>query len=493
MALAASSPFTGAVKRAREDRALQIRSTGPSGPAFIASVLLAVALIAAMSAWAGARLGSGPDGAPQAVIAASQSVVTLYAERPAAGLTPFNPGDGPPPESQTRWRWRTASGFAFAEGGWIVTNHHAVAGARRIEARLANGLRVEADIHALDPRRDLAVVRLTHDAAPRALRPSSGVTLGDAVYALGAPFDLAGTLTAGVVAGFDRPYDGVDPIGYLQHDAALNPGNSGGPLLDRHGRVAGLNTAIAEPAIMNVGVSFAIPADIVFAVAERLRQTGTAEPARLGLAVRSLDQALAGALALSPGEGLIVDAVEEGSPAQQAGLEAGDVLLTIDGAALGLPRDLNRALLDRAPGDVAALVWRRGRTRLETTVTLASPASAAGLESRHGDGVEADGYGLNFGPATPEAEGARVARVQPGSPASRAGFRAGDRILAVNGRAVADGLEARLRLQEAGEAAALRVLHVGERTPRHVGLARAASQALSAPGQTWPDAAGGPY
>lgn len=458
----------------------------------LAGLLAAIAAVAFASAFAGTRLAAQPDGAPDAVRAAAASVVTLYAERPEAGLMQFDPMTGPAPEPQVQWRWRTASGFAFAPGGWIVTNHHAVAGARTIKARLADGRRVSAELHGVDPRRDLAVVRLI-DAAPPILREAQGVTIGERVFALGAPFDLAGSLSAGVVGGFDRAYDGVDPVGYLQHDAALNPGNSGGPLLDERGRVAGMNTAIAEPAIMNVGVSFAIPAEIVFRVAEQIRLEGSASPPRLGVTVRSLDPALAGAMELEPGAGLIIDAVEPGSPAAGAGLTSGDVLLSLDNERLSLPRDLNRVLLDRSAGEDVRLVWRSGGARLETRVVLGAAPGEADARSSAAETDVAAGYGLRFEEAGADMDGARIAHVLPGSPASLAGFRPGDQVLAVNGRPVADGVEAGLRLEEAGPAAAIRVLHQGEADPRHVGLARAASGALSAPGQTWPDASGGPY
>jgi S1-C subfamily serine protease len=466
----------------------------PLRPIVLLGAVLAAGLIALVSAFAGARLADHTPSAPQAVRAAAASVVTLYAERPSAGLMQFDPAAGPTPEPQTQWRWRTASGFAFAPGGWIVTNHHAVAGARRIEARLADGRRVTATPHGADPRRDLAVVRL-EGAAPAPLRPARTLRIGDPVFALGAPFDLSGSLSAGVIGGFDRAYDGVDPVGYLQHDAALNPGNSGGPLVDRQGRVAGLNTAIAEPAIMNVGVSFAIPASLVFGLADQIRTEGSPSPARLGLSVRTLDPALAEAMALDPGAGLIVDAVEPDTPAEAAGLAPGDVLLSLDGAAMGLPRDLNRVLLERRPGESVTLVWRSAGARLESRI----PLDAAPVQDRasSGDGRSdaASSFGLRFEHGAPETgeHGARVAQVLPGSPASMAGLRPGDHVLAVNGRRIADGVEAALRLHEAGQAAALRIQHPGEREARHVGLARAASGALSAPGQVWPDAAGGPY
>jgi S1-C subfamily serine protease len=457
-----------------------------------AVLFLAAAMIAGGSAFLGARIAAPAQGAPGAVRNAAASVVTLYAERPSAALMQFDPVEGPGPEPEIHWRWRTATGFAFAPGGWIVTNHHAVAGARTLEARLSDGTRVAARIHAVDARRDLAVLQLT-GAAPASLRAAGPVQIGDPVYALGAPFDLAGSLSAGIVSGFERSYDGVDPIGYLQHDAALNPGNSGGPLLDRHGRVAGLNTAVAEPAIMNVGVSFAIPAAIVFEVAGRLRRDGTAPAAHLGVSVRSMDQALGAAMGIGSGAGVIIDAVETGSPADRAGLAVGDILVSVDSVPVGLPRDINRALLDQSPGAAMTLGIRRRGVRLETSVVLAATMPGPGADgpvSAQGGGVE---YGLGFAPSPRAGSSALVDRVQPGSPASRAGFRAGDRVLAVNGRVVADGFEAEVRLAEAGPAAAIRVLHAGETTPRHIGLARTASQPVSAPGQTWPDAAGGPY
>jgi S1-C subfamily serine protease len=441
-----------------------------------AVLLVAAALIAGGSAWFGAQLAAPPAGAPGAVRQAAASVVTLYAERPAAGLSQFDPMDGPAPEPEIHWRWRTASGFAFAPGGWIVTNHHAVVGARTLEAQLADGRRVAARIHALDPRRDLAVIQLS-GAALQPLRAAGPVRIGDPVYALGAPFDLAGSLSAGIVSGFDRAYDGVDPVGYLQHDAALNPGNSGGPLLDRAGRVVGLNTAVAEPAIMDVGVSFAIPAAIVFDVAQRLRRDGVATSAHLGIAVRSLDQALGAAMGLHAGDGVILDSVEPGSPAAAAGLAVGDILLGVDGEPIGLPRDINALLLARSPGEAVTLALRRRGVRFESTITLAAGPAQPGAAGAGGAYGRADEYGLGFAPALPAdahpGQGVLVDRVQPASPASRAGFRPGDRVLAVNGRLVLDGLEARIRLEEAGPTAAIRVLHAGETEPRHVGLARA--------------------
>jgi putative serine protease PepD len=251
------------------------------------------------------------------------------------------------------------SGFVLDEEGHIVTNHHVVNGATQATVRFADGQEADAEVVGSDPSTDVALLRLGDPAAvdlhPLTLGSSSSLEVGETVVAIGSPFGLEGTLTAGVVSALGREIrapDGFSIDDVIQTDAAINSGNSGGPLLDTNGRVIGINTQIQSETGGNVGIGLAVPVDTVKAIVDDLRGDGQVEHAWLGVSIEESD------------DGVAISAVIEGSPAQDAGLEEGDVILEVDGVAIDAPQDLTSLVTDKEPGDTVELqVTRDGDER----------------------------------------------------------------------------------------------------------------------------------
>ena len=251
------------------------------------------------------------------------------------------------------------SGFVLDEQGHVVTNQHVVAGASEATVRFSNGDEAEADVVGSDPSTDVGLLRLRNpgqlDLSPLPLGSTSSLEVGETVVAIGSPFGLEGTLTAGVISALGREIrapDGFVIDEVIQTDAAINSGNSGGPLLDTTGRVIGINTQIQSETGGNVGIGYAVPVDTVKNIVDRLREDGTVEHAWLGVSIEEAD------------EGVAVAGVVAGSPAADAGLEEGDVILQVDGVAINLPDDLTSLVTGKEPGDRVELhVTRDGDER----------------------------------------------------------------------------------------------------------------------------------
>jgi len=445
---------------------------------------------------------SRSDNAPVVQLAerVTRSVVTVYAERSVSRpvLTTADldeTGARNSTEPQEGWSWRSGSGFAVAAGVYVVTNYHVISDARQIEARLSEGRRVRAQLIGADPLTDLALLRIEADLEPLAWGDDTALRAGSPVIAAGSPLDFHLSVSAGIVGGFGRAYDGADPVGYIQHDAALNPGSSGGPLIDRTGRVVGVNTAIPQEAFFNVGISLAIPAGIASEVTGALIQNGRVERGYLGLTVRALHGSLASAMRRESGDGVLIEAVDPGSPAAQAGLRAGQTLLAVNGIELSAPRDLARALLLTRPGDPVSLSVHDGqaRVRVEAVLDLRPDSESGPAAADAGDGSSLRrGYGLSF--AAADGVGVLVIDVVPGSPAAQAGLRDGDRVLAVGAEDLSDPAEAEVRLTLARRDVALRVLRGGDTEPRYIALALDTGGAGRAPDHAgFADASGGPF
>lgn len=320
-------------------------------------------------------------------------------------------------------RRRFAAGFALRADGWIVTAEHAVARARRVVARLPDGRRIEARSIAGDALSDVAVARL--DGAPELVPATIATTAperGRPVGALGNPLGYGASLTVGVVAtpsrdgGPDTPYD------LLQHDAALNPGSSGGPLIDAAGAVVGMNVAIADGARRDVGVAFAVPADVVTRIADRLIRDGSLPRPRLALRLRDA-ASLRDAIPALVGDGVVVEAVEPGSAAARAGVAAGRLIVAAEGRPVRTTRDLARALETKAPGDRFRVVVLDGDTADTFEFALDGPSATPV------DAVAARAP-VRFG-LTLAADETTIAAVDGDAPADVAGLRPGDRLLAV--------------------------------------------------------------
>jgi len=286
------------------------------------------------------------------------------------------------------------SGFVLDKAGHIVTNYHVIQGARSIQVSFSNNDSMKARIVGADPATDVAVLRV--DAQSRALQPlrrgnSDSVQVGDAVVAIGNPFGFSRSITAGIVSALERRIQSPSyrPIGHvIQTDAAINAGNSGGPLLNASGQVIGVNTAISTGDTGergNVGIGFAIPINTLNDVASQLIQNGKVEHAFLGVEVKAIDKGLAGLVRLPVDHGLLVERVVRGSAAAKAGMKAGnknivvagesyviggDIILKVDGQSVSSFDRLNEVISSKKPGDHVKIELYRGSTKQSLDVTL---------------------------------------------------------------------------------------------------------------------------
>lgn len=270
-------------------------------------------------------------------------VVELDVQRQSQGQSGF------PQESSA-----TGSGFVIDEQGHIVTNQHVVGDAETATVRFANGDEAAARVVGTDPSTDVAVLELRgdRDVTPLDLGSSDSLQVGQAVAAIGSPFGLEGTLTSGIISGLDRDIqapNGFTISGAIQTDAALNHGNSGGPLLDSRGRVIGIAAQIASESGGNVGVGYAVPVDTVNKVVDQLLETGRVEHAYMGVVLGEAE-----------GGGVPLVSVRDGGPAARAGLRAGDVVIAIGGKDVSSPDDVRAAVDARQPGDTVTVQVRRG-------------------------------------------------------------------------------------------------------------------------------------
>ena len=323
------------------------------------------------------------------------------------------------------------SGFIVDASGLIVTSHHVVKGADSVTVTLQDGRKLEAQVVGADPKTDLALLEVEPGEPLPAVEfgNSDRTRVGDWVVAVGNPFGLGGTVTAGIVSGRGRdigsgPYDD-----YLQIDAPINRGNSGGPLFDRTGRVVGVNTAIFSLTGGNVGIGFAIPANVVEPVVESLRTVGKVDRGWLGVQIQHVDETMAEALGLEDAKGALVASVMADGPAAGAGLRPGDVVLSFAGEKLETMRDLPRIVAGIESGtEVEIEVWRDGG-RETLTARIGTQATQAFVPAAPADTGDVK-LGVMLAPrGEPGKEGVTIAEVAPGSLAARNGLRPGDVIV----------------------------------------------------------------
>ena len=355
------------------------------------------------------------------------------------------------------------SGFVMDAEGHVVTNAHVVANAQQVKVTLADGRELPARILGTDPRTDLALLKVEAGAPLPFLRfgDSDAARVGDWVVAVGSPFGLNATVTAGILSARGReigqgPYDD-----FLQVDAPINSGNSGGPLFAQDGSVIGVNTAIYSPSGGSVGIGFAIPSRMVQQVAAQLKANGRVDRGFLGVQTQPLSPALATALGLPRAEGALVADVTEGSPAARAGLRAGDVVLTLNGQAVRDARALARQVAEIPSGREARVTIRRNGAEQELAVRMGELPDARVRNARAEAAPEQRApLGVALAPA-PKGEGVVVAQVRPDSPAAEAGLRPGDLLAQVAGRDVATPEAAVQALRGARGPVALRVVREG--------------------------------
>ena len=281
------------------------------------------------------------------------------------------PNSGKPQEADRG----VGSGFIIESNGLILTNAHVVEGATTIYVTLTDKREFKAKLLGLDKRTDVAVVKIEARDLPRLpLGDSSKVRVGEWVLAIGSPFGLENTVTAGIVSAKSR--DTGDYLPFIQTDVAVNPGNSGGPLLNTAGQAIGINSQIFSRSGGYMGISFAIPIDEAMRVADQLRTNGKMTRGRIGVALGEMTKEVAESLGLGKPRGAYVRNVEPNGPAAAGGIEAGDVILSFNGRELGKSTDLPRAVGETKPGTTATVqVWRKGGTR-DLSVTVADTDSA---------------------------------------------------------------------------------------------------------------------
>ena len=333
----------------------------------------------------------------------------------------------------------TGSGVIISADGYIVTNHHVVDAAEEVLVTLADQRELKAQVVGRDPKTDLAVVKVEAKAKlpVAALGDSEALRVGDWVIAIGNPFGLTHTVTAGIVSAKDRvigagPYDD-----FIQTDASINPGNSGGPLFNTRGEVVGINTAIVP---QGQGIGFAIAVNTVKPLIPQLVSQGEVTRGYLGVNIQSITPALARALALEDRKGALVAEVMPGTPAEKAGLKRRDVIVAFNGKEVNSSRDLPAMVAHMPVGQEATItVLRHGKTHEFPIMVSKLPSEQARTET---PGPAQQGkWGFQLQDISPQMaekrgrkadHGALVVGVQPGSPAAEAGMRVGDIILEVN-------------------------------------------------------------
>ncbi|SDO93624.1 serine protease DegQ [Lutimaribacter pacificus] len=400
--------------------------------------------------------------------------IAVVSERPAQ-MTPlfrdpfFQPFLPPLEQLPPQRQMSAGSGVIInADEGYILTNNHVIENGDEIRVTLRDNRTFEAELIGRDPATDIAVLRIdANNLTEVPLGDSETLLVGDFVVAIGNPFGLGQTVTSGIVSALGR--SGINPEGYedfIQTDASINPGNSGGALITLDGNLVGINTAIIAPnGGGNVGIGFAVPINMALAVMDQLVEFGEVQRGRLGVMIQDLTPDLAVALGVEAETGAIVSSVEPGTPADDAGLIAGDVIVAVDGEGVDGSADLRQRIGLRRPGDEVEIAYVRDGERLVTQVALADGGGPRLAERDRGAsdalaGVRLSPLDRNH-PAWGDADGVVVSEIAPGSRAAQAGLEAGDVITAVNRQRVGSIRDIDRALEDAPNAVALTVWRDG--------------------------------
>nr|WP_184807268.1 DegQ family serine endoprotease [Nitrospirillum iridis] len=379
------------------------------------------------------------------------------------------------------------SGFIIDAAGYVVTNNHVIEGADEITVRLQDDTQLKATLVGTDKATDIALLKVEPSSKLPAmvLGNSDIVKVGDWVVAIGNPFGLGGTVTAGIISARGRDIGAGKYDDFLQTDASINLGNSGGPLINLNGEVIGMNTAIFSPQASegeagSVGIGFAIPSVVIKNVVQQLRDTGKVRRGWLGVQIQDVTPDIAETLNLKQSRGALVAVVSPGGPGEQAGLRQGDVIVSIDGKDVTNGRILPRIVAEEPVGHKSALVVVRKGSRMNVTVSLgelkedveAAAATATGATASDAEGT-IDGVGLTLDALTPkirqkfslreDAQGVAVVRVAPDSPAARREIKAGDLIVEVGQEEVGTPADVATRVAKARENGQKAVLLLVER------------------------------
>lgn len=363
--------------------------------------------------------------------------------RPQPDRTPR--GRRPGPQQEEEVPRGVGSGFIISGDGFVLTNAHVVDGADDVYVTLTDKREYKAKIIGVDKRTDVAVVKIEGNNLPRlTIGDPNKLRVGEWVIAIGSPFGLDNTVTAGIISAKAR--DTGDYLPLIQTDVAVNPGNSGGPLINMRGEVVGINSQIYSRSGGYMGISFAVPIDEAMRVADQLRTTGRVTRGRIGVQIGEVTKDVAESLGLARAQGALIQRVEPGGPAEKGGLEAGDIILKYNGTSIEKSSDLPRLVGATKPGTRATLtVWRKGAAKdVPLTIAELEPEKVARKDEKKGKPDQApNSLGLVVSDLTDaqkkelKVEGGVIVDAAEG-PAARSGLRAGDVILRLNNNDVKD-------------------------------------------------------
>jgi len=329
------------------------------------------------------------------------------------------------------------SGFIISEDGYAVTNNHVIKDASEVSVKFSDGREYDAKVIGTDPKTDLALLKINANETFKPLKFAEGKPrVGDWVIAVGNPFGLGGTVTTGIISAAGRdigagPYDD-----FLQIDAPINRGNSGGPAFNLRGEVVGINTAIYSPSGGSVGIGFAIPASTAENIIADLKDDGNVTRGWLGVQIQPVTSEIADSIGLERASGTIVAAVTDNSPAGKAGLKTGDTILAVDGEKVEGPKELSRKIAGIKPGtDVDMTVYRSGKERTVKVAIGTMPGDDMVAAAGNATPQDTPRFGLALAPSD-SGEGVAVADVLAGSPAAEQGIERGDVILEIDGSSV---------------------------------------------------------
>ncbi|MBB4287494.1 serine protease Do [Roseospira goensis] len=395
---------------------------------------------------------------------------------------------GGPPMPGPRRATSLGSGFIIEESGYIVTNTHVIADADEVTVTLSDDTALKAEIVGRDPKTDIALLKVEPDRALPAVPwgDSDASRVGDWVVAIGNPFGLGGSVTAGIISARARNINAGPYDNFIQTDASINRGNSGGPLLNLDGQVIGINTAIFSPSGGSVGIGFAVPANLAKQVISDLKEYGRTRRGWLGVRIQTVTPEIAESLGLDDASGALVASVNDGGPAKEAGLRAGDVILRFNDRDIAEMRELPRIVAETAVGaSVPVKVWRNGEAQTfdvelgeleaaEDQGLLAAETNGPGNGGRsNGNTGTADVLGLTIRPLTPDLAsefdlpedtgGVVITDVNADSDAAAKGLRPGHVIVEVNQEPVGTPAEVRAALDAARDSGRSSVLLLVQR------------------------------
>ena len=374
------------------------------------------------------------------------------------GGGPNGPG-GRPPQQQRQPSQGQGSGFIISNDGYIVTNAHVVDGATEVTVKLTDRRGFTAKVIGADKRTDIALIKIDSANLP-AIEFSSktAVRRGEWVVAIGSPFGFENSVSVGVVSGVHRALPNGQMVPFIQTDVAVNPGNSGGPLLNTQGRVVGVNSQIYSRSGGYMGLSFAIPADVAVAVTDQLKTHGKVRHGRLGIGVQGMDQTLAQSFGLTDANGALVGSVEKESPAAKAGLKSGDVIRKIDGIVVTDSTDITSRIGIAMPGtSIKIEVWR-DRKAVELTATVGTLDDEK-VAKKDDDADTKGKLGVAVRALTPEEQKSAgksgVLVEKSGGAAAKAGVQPGDVIVGVGATRINTPEELKAQVEKAGKTVAL--------------------------------------